>query len=138
MRQRYNPQKVKRHITYSTQDVSSLYGIHEKTVLRWISLEGLAPAEGTRNPYLIPGSVLRLFLEERRKKSKAPVQPDESYCLKCRAGRHSRPECVETVRTGIKMGNNKFSGRITGICEVCGCKINRFFTYTMDEPPNII
>ena len=138
MRYKYNPQRVKRHLTYSAEDVSNLYGIHKKTVLLWISRDGLAPTEGTRKPYLIPGSVLRSFLEEMRKKSKSPVQPDESYCLKCRVGRRSRPECVEVVRTGKKMGTSKFSGRITGICEVCGCKINRFFTYAMDEPPDII
>jgi hypothetical protein len=138
MRHKYNPQRVKRHLTYSAKDVSSLYGIHEKTVLRWISLEGLAPVEGTRNPYLIPGSVLRSFIEIGRKKSKAPLQPDEFYCLKCRTGRHSKPECVEVIRTGKKMGTNKFSGRKIGICEVCGRRINRLFTYTMDEPPNTI
>jgi len=133
MRRKYNSQKVKRHLTYSTQDVSNLFGTHEKTILRWISREGLTPVEGTRNPYLIPGSVLRSFLEERRKKSKILLGLGEFFCMKCRTGRRSRPECVEMVRTGKKIGDNKFSGRKTGICEACGSRVNKFFTYSMDE-----
>lgn len=129
---------IKQHFTYTVKDISRLYDICDATVLRWIAKEGLEPVAGMRNPYLISGVVLVAFLRKRSEKSKTHLQSDELYCVKCRSARKGKPETIQILRTGMRMGDNKMAGRITAICEVCGGHINRFFTYSIDEQKNII
>lgn len=138
MRRKYNPHMVKRHFTYTTKDIAALFGTCEKTVQRWIAMEGLVPVEGSRNPYLIKGATLSTFLLARAKKSKTHLQPDDFYCLKCRVARKGKAESVRMKRTETRMGKDRYMGIKMAECEVCGRQINRFFTYPKDEANKII
>ncbi len=138
MRHKYNPQMIKRHLTYTAKDISRLYGICEETVLRWIAKEGLERVPGIRNPYLVSGAILAAFLRKRSAKSKTHLQPDELYCVKCRVARKGKQGTVGEKHTGTKMGNGKLMGIRTAECEVCGGQINRFFTYAIDEHTDIM
>jgi hypothetical protein len=129
---------VKRHFTYTIKDIVALFGTCEKTVQRWISVEGLMPVEGSRNPYLINGAALSSFLSTRAKKSKTHLQPDEFYCVKCRSARKGQVESIQMKRTETRMGKDRFMGIKMAECEVCGRRINRFFTYPKGEANKII
>lgn len=129
---------IKRHLNYTIKDIRVLFGVCDKTVQRWITEEGLAPVEGSRNPYLITGEALSSFLAERKKKAKTLLQPDEFYCVKCRAARKGKAESIQMKRTETRMGKDRFMGVKKAECEVCGRRINRFFTYPKDEANKII
>jgi predicted transcriptional regulator len=138
MRRKYNSHIVKRHFTYTIKDIAALFGTCEKTVQRWIAVEGLAPVEGSRNPYLISGAMLSTFLSARTKKSKTHLQTDEFYCVKCRVARKGKAESIRIKPTETRMGKDRYMGIKMAECEVCGGKINRFFTYSKDEANKII
>ncbi|MDZ4322206.1 MAG: helix-turn-helix domain-containing protein, partial [Phenylobacterium sp.] len=67
-RTRLNPRLTKIHLAYTLAEVAELYGLHVNTVRGWIKRDGLEPIDG-RRPLLIKGSVLRAFLDGRRKKA---------------------------------------------------------------------
>lgn len=129
MRHRLDLRKIRKRWDYSVKEVSDTLSVHVGTVQRWIRHDGLKPLEGTQHPYFIRGSVLLEFLAERLKQQKCPLKPDESYCVRCKVGRKGRPECEEIIKTGKRLRGGKLHGRMAGICEVCGSKINRWFSY---------
>jgi len=131
MRRKYDLRKIKTGWTYDIKEICSLYILHPKTVHGWIS-NGLEPIEGSLNPYLIAGHVLRSFLEKKSEKRRCRLNAEQFYCVRCKAARLSRPESVQVIKTNTKLGHDKFSGRKTGICEVCGCHMNRLFSFYKD------
>ena len=129
---KHNARKVKKDWTYDVKEIADLLNVHSLTVLRWIRSGKLALVKDTKNPYLVRGTDLLAFLMEGQKKQKCPVRPGEFFCMKCRASRKSRPECVRLIRTKARIGNGKFSAIKIGICDVCGSKMNQFCTYKQD------
>jgi hypothetical protein len=112
--------------------------MHTRSVQQWISKEGLMPIAGSRNPYLIHGKALAVFLDAKREKHKCALNEHEFYCLKCRCARASVPSELSVVKTNIRIGNKgKFKATKTGRCEVCGTKINRFCTYEQEATNEI-
>ncbi len=139
MRRKYNPRIIRKHRSYATKEVAALLGVHSRTVQNWVSQEGLTPIEGSANPYLIHGEVLAQFLKKRMQSKKCKLGEGESYCFKCCTGRKSLPSAVVITKTDIKIGSKgKFKKAISGLCEVCGTKINLFSTYEKEASTKII
>ena len=119
-KRKYNTNLIKRTVSYSTNEICSLFGIHKRTVHQWYK-DGLQRIDD-RKPYLVHGSELKRFLKARNNKRKQKCAVNELYCCKCRKPQKSWEGLVD-----IKVLNNK-SVLIMGICEVCGTKINKLFS----------
>lgn len=112
MAARASPQRVKKHFSYSVDELARLLGVHKNTIGNW-EREGLAPLDGKR-PKLFAGSEVRAFLEARRKARKKPCQPGTLYCLRCQQPRKPKTDVVEYM--ALRSG----SGNLKGNCGVCG------------------
>jgi hypothetical protein len=99
-----NPQRIKIHRTYSVDEVARRLGIHKNTVRRWQKDQGLEPIGG-KGLTIFRGSVLRAFLEARRRTSKRPSPPGHMYCLRCRATKEPAKRMADLICTGTTVGN---------------------------------
>jgi transcriptional regulator with XRE-family HTH domain len=126
---KYNIRKIKKRRSYTAKEIAGLFGLHPRTVQQWVSRDTLKPIDGSSNPYLIYGEDLTIFLDEKRQKRKCTLQDDEFYCLRCRQPRRSLPENVTKTETDTKVGKEKYKLIKNGVCQVCGTKLYRFYTY---------
>ncbi|MEO0371365.1 MAG: hypothetical protein AAF231_07910 [Pseudomonadota bacterium] len=78
----------------------------------------------SQRPFLILGDALRHLLEHRAKAAKAPLQPDQLYCLTCKASRKPMGLMVDCIPQTPK------TARLLGLCEVCGGTCNRMISQT--------
>jgi hypothetical protein len=123
----YNTHLIKLRKSYSIKEISLLFDIDRKTCSRWIKDEDLKVIETGANPMLVLGSDLKEFIQKRRKAKKVPLAQNEYYCLKCHIAVEAKIESESVIKTGKKIGKNGCDQLVkTGICEVCGTKINRF------------
>lgn len=114
---RVNPNVVKRHYSYTVQELAACLGVHKNTVRNW-QAEGMAPIDGGR-PVLFHGSVVREFLARRNADRKRPCAPGTLYCLRCRQPRPPALDMVEFVSI------NATSGNLRAICSHCEAMIHR-------------
>ena len=114
----YNPNKTKIHRSYTFEEVANLYGVHKNTVSRWIK-DGL-PCLKERRPYLILGTDLKSFLQNRYKARKHKCGIDEMFCVSCRKPAKPALNFVEYVPF------SESKGRLVGLCCDCGSITNKF------------
>jgi len=116
----FNTQLIKGTMTYSTQDITSLFHIHKRTVQEWYQA-GL-PRIDNRKPYLVLGNDLREFLDNRQKKRKVQCRAHEFYCFKCKEPRASWENQVDIkFQTETRI-------MVVGVCSVCNTTINKAST----------
>ncbi len=116
-----NPNLVKIHRNYTVEEVASLLGVHKNTVREWVK-SGLAICDDKR-PMLILGSILKSFLQAKRKKNKQKCRPFEVYCVRCRSPQFPAGNMVDYEAL------NSCSGRLVGICPVCDGIINKYINF---------
>jgi hypothetical protein len=113
---------VKIHRSYTVEEIASLFEVHRNTVRQWIK-DGLPTTDKLR-PLLILGHELSAFVHARRAKNKRTCQPDEMYCMRCRAPRVAAGAMADyDPVTGT-------SGNLTAICSVCEAMMNRRVSLT--------
>lgn len=116
-KRKYNTHLIKQTLSYSTQDIVSLYDLHKRTVQEWYS-QGL-PRIDDRKPFLVRGFDLKEFLDKRQGSRKRHCQPNEFYCFKCKQPQRSWENVVD-----IKFQNEKRL-MIIGICAQCNTPLNK-------------
>lgn len=116
-RRTYNTRSIKRNLSYSIQEISELFGLHENAVLRWVK-DGLSIID-QKKPYLINGQELADYLDLKQTKRRTKLKPDEFHCCKCRAPRKAWENQVDIL---IK---NQSKLIISGLCCVCETIIHR-------------
>tara|TARA_R110002073_G_scaffold331785_1_gene516978 strand:- start:601 stop:1041 length:441 start_codon:yes stop_codon:yes gene_type:complete len=121
MGKHFNPNLVKIHRNYDVGEVANLLGVHQNTVREWIK-NGLATNDNKR-PVLILGSILKGFLQAKRKKNKQKCQPFEIYCVRCRLPQLPAGNMVDYEAL------NSCSGRLMGICPACDGIINKYINF---------
>lgn len=125
-KRKYNTRLIKQNLSYSTQDIGCLFGVHKRTVQEWY-VEGL-PRIDDRKPFLIMGFHLKEFLDKRQGSRKRKCQPKEFYCFKCQEPRQSWENIVD-----IKFLNEKRL-MISGLCVQCNIPLNKICsTKKLDE-----
>ena len=82
---RVNGRRIKMHRTYSIEELARCLRIHKTTVRRW--LKGGLSTIDTRRPALVDGTVLRIFLDAKRKRRRQRCGRGELFCLRCRCPR---------------------------------------------------
>jgi hypothetical protein len=112
-----NPRLAKTHRSYSVEELARLFSLHKNTIRGWFRL-GLKAIDGQR-PTVVRGADVRLFLAERRIRSKRPCGPGRIYCLPCREPKVPALKMAECLVTGDT------TGTIRGICPDCGRMIYR-------------
>ncbi len=123
----YNHRLIKSKRSYSINEISSRLGINRKTCQRWLKNEGLKVIEKDANYLLIMGADLITFLKNKKAKRKTFLNPDEFFCIKCRKAVRARGGSETTVKTGKRIGKSNLEQfKRTGICGICGSKLNRF------------
>ncbi len=70
---RFNPQIIQGHLSYTIREIVKVFGINQKTCLRWIA-EGLATVPGQEKPILIYGSDLKLLIRQKNSKKKVKMK----------------------------------------------------------------
>lgn len=127
MSKKYEVRKIKTKRSYTFREIAELLNVHVRTVQTW-HVEGLTPLEGSSNPYLVMGKDLKMYLKIQTAKHRVSLETNEFYCMGCRKA--VIPESVYKYTEGIKIGGNKQSIRLLGICPLCSRKVNKF---TSDE-----
>lgn len=114
---RANPNRIKRHRSYTAGELADRFGIHKNTVRHWRQ-HGLAPIDGNR-PVLFHGEAVRAFLAKRNADRKCPCPPGTLFCLKCRAPRAPALGMVEYLPITAASGN------LRALCEHCETMMHR-------------
>src|SRR5215471_18576338 len=118
MGRRYpNHRSVKRHRSYTMEEVANLLTTHKNTVRGWVKL-GL-PVCDDKRPMLILGHELVAFLQTRRAKNKRPCGPGEIYCVRCRSPKHPALRMADYLPVTEKLGN------LEAICPDCNSIMNQ-------------
>lgn len=107
------PKGIHKHISYTVSELTSILGINEKTVARWME-SGLKTVAGCSKPYLIYGGDLQAFLKNKDEKRKATLKRNEFFCFGCKRPRRA------------KRGSKKVVGdKEKAACAVCRGKMSR-------------
>lgn len=114
-RRKYNTRRISLKLSYSVQEIAELFNIHKHAVLIWIR-SGLKIID-QKKPYLINGTDLTEFLNNRQKKRKHKCKQHEFFCFKCRLPRSSLPDHIRITT------RNQHRLKISGKCEVCQTSI---------------
>lgn len=116
---------LKTRESYSSRRLAETLNVHIRTVQEWKS-QGLKPISNTI-PLLFMGFEVKEFLQQRQKTNKIKLENNQFYCVKCRKAVSSKDNKIEIIITGKVIGRNNLSEFvIKGVCEICGCKLNRF------------
>lgn len=115
--------KIRRNRIYDARMLQDALGVHRGTLQRWIK-EGLEYIQGPK-PYKVWGADIVKFLENRWKKTRCRLKPDELYCMCCKEGREPRPGSVKLEKTRKKLGKDTQLVIIRAICNVCGAKMSK-------------
>jgi predicted site-specific integrase-resolvase len=123
----YNIRLIKSRRSYSIKEMALLFGIDRKTCSRWIQNDGLRVVEKNVSPLLVMGEDLLRFIRDKRLTKKISLRDDEFYCFKCHKAVKAREDSRTVHKTGRTVGKEGLAQIVaTGICEVCGIKVNRF------------
>lgn len=120
-----NARGLKKRRTYTAGELLRALGIHRQTLQAWRD-RGLSPISKDVRPWLYLGQTVKDFARRLHAKGKCHLEPDQFWCLKCKAARRS-------TRIGPQIGSSSSWIEVTrptsiieGVCEVCGCRIRRF------------
>ena len=117
MAKRPNPRSIRAARTYTIEEAAEALGVSPGTIRGWVKA-GL-PIMASKRPFLILGDAMRRFVEQRRATSKVTLQPDQLYCLSCKAGRQPMGLMIDVLPQTTK------TARLVGLCDVCGGTCNR-------------
>ena len=103
--------------TYTLPDIARVLARDIKTVRGWVR-RGL-PTLDDRRPPLVLGADLLAWLKDQWLRLKQKCGPNELFCCRCRIPRLPRRGSVS-----LKVKNARMLS-IKGLCDVCGCRMNR-------------
>ena len=116
---KYTTNRIPENYTYWVADVAKLFGISEKTVLRWVKDEGLVHFEYAKK-YHFHSSDLLFFIKYKNRKHKIIIPEGMVLCFKCRVARTMRPNTIGYISISSDV-QSKY-----GECIVCGTKCYRY------------
>lgn len=123
MAKRVSARRVKIPRQYTYDSAADVLNVTVQTVRAWRPL-GLAVLD-SQKPHLILGYELKRFLDSRKPKTTCKLEPDEFYCVLCRAARTPYGAMADYVPF------NTVRGRLVALCGVCETPCNRFVTLKM-------
>jgi excisionase family DNA binding protein len=109
MAKRVDHRRVKVHLTLTMEEWAERLGVHKRTIIRWVKQEGLE-AIADKRPWLIRGSDLKAFLDDRASRRKRPCKTGEMYCFTCRSPREPAGGMLDYVP------QTALSGLVMALC----------------------
>lgn len=118
MARRHSTRGISAARVYIYKQAARIIGVSEATFRKW-------PKQGLRvitdkRPFLVRGADLIEFLQKRQTASLKPTTKTQCFCMRCKMPREFR----ERAATYTPQSN--LTGRLSGLCAECGCKIGRF------------
>lgn len=110
--------------TYTAGELLKVLQVHRQTLRTWRG-HGLTPISLDSRPWLYFGQSVKEFLSSQAQSRKCKLAPGEFYCLKCKAGRKSTAGGLGRIVSTKRVGKDRVSTILLGLCEVCGCKLRR-------------
>lgn len=117
MPRRVSGRHVKASRSYTILEAAERLRVSVGTVREWVR-SGL-PIMKAKRPYLISGTEIRHFLEQRTGKRRASLAADQLYCLACKGPRRPLGSMVDCIPQTAK------TARLFGLCEVCNAPCHR-------------
>lgn len=117
----YNPNRVKINRSYTFEELALVFSVHKNTVSTWVK-NGL-PCLKEMRPFLILGSDAREYLQQQRTIKKQKCQPNELFCMRCKAPTRPAENFVEYLPLSAT------KGRLTGFCQCCESEVNKFVSF---------
>lgn len=108
-----NTKGIHKHMSYTIAELTSILGVNEKTIARWMDC-GLKTVSGGAKPFLVYGADLQAFVKNKQDKRKATLKQNEFFCFACKRPRRAR------------RGSKKVMGdKEKALCAVCSGKMSR-------------
>ena len=123
-RQKLTYYRIHNAKSYNLDELAKVINRHELTVLDYIK-KGM-PVISKHPEYLIKGIDAKNFLETRAKKNQRPLGAGEFYCPRCKESAISLADKIDWAETDRLLGSGVRQIIITGICQKCNCRLNRF------------
>ncbi|MEE9376349.1 MAG: helix-turn-helix domain-containing protein [Rhizobiaceae bacterium] len=120
MARRNKASRIKKNLTYSIIEATEELDVSVATIRNWIK-QGL-PILKDQRPYLIYGNDLRDFIVAKGKARKFKLLDNELSCFTCKTG---QPPLNAVV---IYTPQTAKTGRLNGVCGVCGGKCARIIS----------
>lgn len=118
MARRYSTRGISAARVYTYKQAARIINVSEATFRKW-------PRQGLnviidKRPFLVRGADLIEFLKLRQTSKQKPTTKTQCFCMRCKA------PCELRGAVATYSANNDLTGRLSGICADCGCKIGRF------------
>lgn len=120
MAKRPNQRAIRAARTYTIEEAAQALAVSIGTVRNWANA-GL-PTMTAQRPYLIVGEEIKVFLARRDQGRRAKLNPDQLYCLTCKAARAPFGMMVDCTPQTAK------TARLSGLCDTCGGTCNRMIS----------
>jgi len=124
-KRKHNPNRIKKHRSYTFAEIAEVFEIHIRTVQTWRK-QGMNVLDETSRPYLVSGEDIRSFLRVKNSKNKHRLKSGEFFCVKCRQPRKPLPDKVRIILTGKKLGSRYKQVIFKGLCSICGRNLTVF------------
>lgn len=118
MAKRFKTRGLKKHHSYTVDEVAEAIGAHPQTIRAWRE-RGLTCLDG-QSPHLILGEHLLAFLSANTGARKQRLRPGQLYCLRCKAPRMPAGSMADFIPDG------RGGGMLSGICPDCETMCHRF------------
>ena len=116
-RRKISAARVKKHRTYTVEELAETTGATEATVRNWVK-RGL-PALTAQRPMLILGRDVRAFLKGEANRRRRPTEFGEFFCFRCKAPRKPALCIADYVPIGPT------HGRLVALCYACERECSR-------------
>ena len=116
-RRKISAVRVKKHRTYTVEELADATGATEATVRIWVK-RGL-PALTAQRPMLILGRDVRGFFERQALQRKRPTQLGEFFCFRCKEPRTPALGIADYLPLGPS------HGRLVALCSACERECSR-------------
>lgn len=112
MAKRLSGRRIRIHRNYTVDEAARIVEVAKGTMLRWVR-RGDLPALKDKRPYLILGSELRAFVDQR-KIGRTKCRLHEAFCFTCRAPREPALGMADL------RPRNSASAMLEALCSTCG------------------
>jgi hypothetical protein len=117
MRRHPDHRRIKKHRSFTVEEIARLLGVHKNTVRNWLK-QGLTAID-RHKPTVVLGSTLSHFLQDRRQRGRKRCMPGEIYCVKCRTPVNPAGDMADYLPITATSGN------LRGMCPTCETLIHR-------------